>query len=724
MRRTFVLFGAGLMVGAAAMFLVYGNRGGDSEARNAVPTVAGELVSSGTEEVPRSVDFLTLAIGSVSVAERAALLRLAAEADRRTLEDIAAQVAILPNLPARRMALEVLFERYAEVDANAALAFAQKLELPNDTLAPLFATWARRDANAALRALGELDAAAALTVGVAVLEAIGNDGLGIARVLGAAPQIDADRLRIEAAVAKAAAAPEEALDEALLLPPSKARYALERIAVIWSSEDVHGALAAAEQIGDENQRSEFKGAVMRSWARTDPDALIDYVLDLGLTEQEQALRTGALQAFAFIDAERALQAADSFPGQLGQMIRRTGLMSLANDDPLAAIRIAEQTLLGNDRDQILGMIAASYGRVDPDAALAWAQSLSPPSTNALANVLAGIARKDPVRAIELAFQTAPNDQQRFLTGLVVNNALNAEQTADVADRLLALPGRGPALQQLTQLWASRQPREALGWLLGHRDQASPNAYGQAAMSLARSDPSAAIGYLDSIPGELRARWISAVADGYAQTDPRAAAGWIQQHRGEAGYDAGVAAIAARSAGAGDPATGARLLASIDLEQAPGAAASARQIASAWARQDPAAAAAWARDLRHAETQTAATAAIASQWAGRDAAAVRNWAFGLPSGSARDAALVQLVGATAGTPAHDPSVLDAFSTAEARQRGVNEAVRMIAQRNPATARELADRYITEPGMRQAAERFIEQGAGPFNGPSPPRLPTAR
>jgi hypothetical protein len=72
------------------------------------------------------------------------------------------------------------------------------------------------------------------------------------------------------------------------------------------------------------------------------------------------------------------------------------------------------------------------------------------------------------------------------------------------------------------------------------------------------------------------------------------------------------------------------------------------------------------------------------------------------------------------------LLDAFSTADARQRGVNEAVRVIAQRDPATARELADRYITDPGVRQAAERFFEQGGGQPTpiGLSPPRLPPAR
>ncbi len=60
-----------------------------------------------------------------------------------------------------------------------------------------------------------------MTIGVALLETFGNDDLGIARVLGAAPQIDPDRFRVEAAIAKAATEPEAAVEDALRLPASK-----------------------------------------------------------------------------------------------------------------------------------------------------------------------------------------------------------------------------------------------------------------------------------------------------------------------------------------------------------------------------------------------------------------------------------------------------------------------------------------------------------------------
>ena len=106
-------------------------------------------------------------------------------------------------------------------------------------------------------------------------------------------------------------------------------------------------------------------------------------------------------------------------------------------------------------------------------------------------------------------------------------------------------------------------------------------------------------------------------------------------------------------------------------------------------------------------------------------AARNWTVGLPVGAARDAALVQIVGATTGTAAAEPALLEAYSSPAAQQRAVSDAVRIVASRDADAARQLADQYLTDRGLRRAAERFIEQGpGGPMIGPPTPRLPATR
>jgi hypothetical protein len=245
------------------------------------------------------------------------------------------------------------------------------------------------------------------------------------------------------------------------------------------------------------------------------------------------------------------------------------------------------------------------------------------------------------------------------------------------------------------------------------------------LQLARVDPAAAIAYLDAVPPDLRATWMSAVADGYAQKDARSAATWIAQHRGEPGYDAALNAIAARTAQT-DPAAAARLFDSINVAEAPDAAQTAGRITGEWARRDHRAAAGWAATIADDSARVAAVGTAASNWASRDAPGARGWVLGLPTGAARDSAVTQLLGTTT-VSTIDHVLVDAYSDAQTRQRGVGDAVRMIASRDPAVARQLADQYLTDPGARQAAERFIEQGrngGAPVFGQPPPRLPPGR
>ncbi|HEY3516831.1 MAG TPA: hypothetical protein VGL98_07250 [Gammaproteobacteria bacterium] len=729
MRRTLALFGAGVGLGAVAMFFARSHGGGLSppaapglDPRDSLQTPQAR------DRAPRAIDFLTLATGSVSVTERAALFRLASEADRRTLESLLTQVAALPDIEGRRIGLEALFTRYAEIDATAAAAFARTLDLPTTALTPLFTTWARVDARGAVRALAGLEPQAAQALGVAMLEVLGNDDLGIARILSAAPQIDADRFRIEAAVAKAQRDPNTALERLLELPAAKASTAFGRIAVIWVERDALGALAAAEQLADPTQRNELKTSVLSAWARVDPEALVDYVLELAPEQRSETLRFGnVLQAFSLIDPQRALRAAEGVPGELGTTIRRAALVSLAREDPLAALSVAEGLPAGNEREQLLRAVATSYGRTDPDAALAWAQSLSPPSPSIVANVIAGLARVDPDRAIDLIFETIAANGDRDSTpllSLVSNGALAAEHTARIADRLMATPGRRQALQMLTQMWAQRQPYEAARWLLARGSEAPRGALGQAAVQLARTDPAAAISYVDTVAPELRATWISSVAAGYALHDARAAATWVAQYRGEPGYDAAVTAVAGTAAQS-DPVAAARLFDSIDVAQAPDAPQTASRIANAWAQRDPGAAASWAAAVASDDARASAISAVAGTWASRDAAGARSWALGLRASAARDQALTQVLSATT-TSSIDHVLIDAFSDAKAKERGVNQAVRMIATRDASAARQLADQYLTDPAARQAAERFLTQDQNNYSfGPgSPPRLPPAR
>jgi hypothetical protein len=513
MRRAALLFGAGLLVGVLAMYLLAGDETASTRNASAASVERDSQPARLAAASPRDMSFLELVAGSVDTTERAALYRLAAEADRATLESLLTQVAALPKIASRAEALELLLLRYGEIDAAAAAELARKLDLEAAVVAPLFASWARRDASAALRALRDLrNNATALSIGIALLQVFGNDDLGIIRVLGAAPQINGDRFRVEAAVAKAATDPEAAVEDALLLPASKSQAALGGIAAAWAKSDPRGALAHVDAIDNGELRNAFKAGVLRAWATIDTDAMLAYLVALSPEEQNDAMRIGAVQtSVTMLEPERALAAAESLSGEFASMLRRTALLGLARDDALAALRHAEAMQLGPERDQLMSVIAQSYGQADPTAAVAWAQASG--AAGLLGQVISGVARVDPARAVDLVFTLPAAEQSRLMQMLMTNSSLGAAQTESLADRLLAQTPRGPGLPTLTSLGARRAPADALPWLLAHPNSAAPNAIPQAGMNLARSDPAAAIGDLDRVPLEHRAKWISAVAEG-------------------------------------------------------------------------------------------------------------------------------------------------------------------------------------------------------------------
>ena len=81
---------------------------------------------------------------------------------------------------------------------------------------------------------------------------------------------------------------------------------------------------------------------------------------------------------------------------------------------------------------------------------------------------------------------------------------------------------------------------------------------------------------------------------------------------------------------------------------------------------------------------------------------------MPQGALRDTALTMLLTMTANRAPSglDPGVLSAFTSADARQRAVLQAVQGLAHADLARARALADSHLTDPAVRTQAERAFE------------------
>lgn len=645
-----------------------------------------------------------------ATAERADTYRVAAGADAAALERLIAAAAARPASPQRDFELGVLLTRFVEIDAERAVELARDNEASTPLLASLYATWARGDPAAALASLAGIDDAVLATeAGLAMLTVLGSDDYAMSRILGALPPRAERSFRVAALASLAATSPEDAFARSLAIDDAGLRMvALERVAGAWARMNPRAALARAEEIDDQELQLTLQSSVLREWARLDADGLFDHFATLDRSDQQRFAGIGMFE-LARIDPNRMMELAGTLPPGIGENMRQTAIGVIAQNDPLAALRYLGQFAPG--RQQLLRQtVARSYGQKDADAALEWARASGEPTD--LPNVLAGIARNDPNRALDMALDLPgalerANAVQAVLNGLGNGRDLDAEA---IADRLVVLadePVRNAGIARLMQTWSQREPERALGWLIANAQRAPAAAFQNVARALGATDPAAAARHVAQVPAEMRPQWLQSAAQSYAQTDARGAVAWVAQYRGQPGHAEATAAVAQQLARMDAPAA-AELLDSVatTLLGTGTFVPAARAVARGWAQSQPLAAAAWALQLPSGQARTAALTDTAAVWASKDYAAARGWTMQLAAGEARDAALGALL-ARSGAEQLDSALIAEMSTPATRERAVLNAMRAVAVRNPAEARTLIDRYLTSPAQREQAERILEQ-----------------
>jgi hypothetical protein len=216
-----------------------------------------------------------------------------------------------------------------------------------------------------------------------------------------------------------------------------------------------------------------------------------------------------------IDPQGALAFANTM-GFGGAFVRPTVLQSWASTDPENAAKYfsenpREFAMMGfgpggggpGGGDSGAGTIAAEWAKLDPEAALAWANTLSGRDKGAALNAVIGeMASKDPNKAVAVAATLSGDEQSR-------------------------------AYSEIAQKWGLKDFAAAEAWInslpAGVRDRAMASAL----ESFASTDPVAAAAKVASMPaGEDRDDAIEDVAGPWARKDPAAAAAWVAQQQTE------------------------------------------------------------------------------------------------------------------------------------------------------------------------------------------------
>jgi hypothetical protein len=696
MSRTLLALSAGAALGVGATLLLL---------RSA------PLVATAPLLPPPSLGVPTARAGAASAAPAQIdddFYRLLATVGAAELDTMLTRAVATAPSSERDFTLALLLKRYSDLEPEAAVRRARAARVSGPTLGTVYGAWARVDANAALGELRTLDDRIdAAEAGAAMIEALGNNVAAIERVGAVLLEREVDL--------PATTAPSPVMTPAGPAPFGLQRSALQLMAQRWATLDPKRALALAAELGDDRLRYTFEAAGFLALTRTAPDEVGARLRELDLDSRQRVLFGGALAELVRADAQAVLAAAEDLPTDPGRFVKSAAVRQLAEQDPLAATRYLAQLPPGMERQSMTQLIARSYGKRDPAAALAWARAL--PEQNLVAAVIGGVAENDPRRALDLALSLdAPAERMLALQTTLMRAAMASDaDAAAIADRVAALDDASlrnlPAMMLLPQ-WASRSPESATRWLLANGSTLSPDAFRQVGERVAARDPRIATAYVSQIPPDSREAWIRGVVQGYAQSDARGAVEWLGQFRAEAWYT-GEAPALAMAVAQHDGAAAARLLDEVTpSDSGPETAMFAAQIANAWANRDPPAATEWALARPAAQRAQALEAAL-GPWTMSDPSAARAWVLRLPPDDLRNRALTRLLTMTASvsSTALDPTILNAFGSDSAREQAVLQTVQYVARMDAARARAIADQHLTDTALRaQADEALSSQRRG--------------
>jgi hypothetical protein len=504
-----------------------------------------------------------------------------------------------------------------------------------------------------------------------------------------------------------------ALERIVAIDDQRARsLALFTATPVWVARDPAGILDAIQQLDDPTDgldrrtRDTLFQSVFSSWTVRDTESALRYLAGLDGSKLPSGSGSGTV---AFVlpvaidpgaDLVTLFALSEQLPAPYVRTIRLQVVRQMAERDLALALDYLNRLPVG-DRRQAAPAIAAAYVARDADAAIEWAQTTGMP--DAIEAVLRALANTDPVRAIELAVATPG--------GAAAANVVFGSISATRADReqignmLLELPPSGQkdrALDAMIRAWSQQDSAALLEWLVARSDSVPRELFGRAAAGL-YNDPELGLSYVDRVPVEARADWISALAGYYASSDPRAALTWVQTLQAEPGYGAAVAKVA-QTVAARDGRAAAQLIDSSGMQTDRNAVST---VASAWAGYDPMAAAEWVRTVPDGDARLAGLQRVLGAWTGYDRRAAESWLLRLPRGAERDAVLATLMGSIR-NPDDVPNdaLFDAFSSTSAREEPILIMSMRIAADDPARARSLVERYVSDPNRLQRFEMSLK------------------
>ena len=408
--------------------------------------------------------------------QTAALYNLAAGASRGQLEGLLEEASGMSQDSERKAASAILYERYAELDPEAAIEYilSQPDVYTNQWLSRVFHAWSRHDLPSAVNRASELDRYQKSVAGSAILNTRDDLSSSERREIAGQLGIHAMMRQLESQrqIAMTDRDPESAWRNALNVENLQLRTQnLYTVAAIWANIDPVAAMNAVSLLDQVSLRNSVQARILQRWGQRSPQ-----------------------EAFAWAFSQA--------PSNRRARLLATALGALAITEPLDAMNLAE-SLSGNERSEALSQILGGWAATDPRSAADWFESTGGTyKTKAVHNVASSYAQKYPEEAFNWAISLPKKESgMATMTVLSIIGNSDAEYAARLVDRIPSRNDRNSAAQTVVQMWAQSDPAAAGAWIAGFADRnLQTQLYSSLLQQWSRHDPVAAVGYLDRIRG--------------------------------------------------------------------------------------------------------------------------------------------------------------------------------------------------------------------------------
>lgn len=300
----------------------------------------------------------------------------------------------------------------------------------------------------------------------------------------------------------------------------------------WARSDAAAAMAAAQNLPEDERSTEIIAAILREWAARDPVQAFRW-LATSPPGEWAAFAVALADGLQHDEPESIADLLRLIPDEAGRRLLAANLVQRwAEGRPNFAADVALKLIDDSPQLDLLGEVLSAWSRRELARAVAWVKGLPPGASQAraLVHLSYGWIEADPRAAAKYASELGPDNAQ-FLAVVACEWAhRDHAAAAQWAQNLPEGAMQDQALRSVATAWAAHDPRGAAEFV--SRFPPGPSQQ-EAVISivsvLAATDPSAAVEWVADFPSTGSRRYaFETVFYQWTQSDPVSAVAWLER----------------------------------------------------------------------------------------------------------------------------------------------------------------------------------------------------